>query len=351
MAHNHPHGLSFRLLRIVLFSALLTGVVVSGAQIAYQAYLIRQTLENDAARLMAMFRAAATQATRQLDQTLARQIVAGLLQHEAVRYASLGRPGETPLAERRLALHELPTRAISDPLLGPERRFALALPDPVHPQGAQLRLSLDTAPYGQAFVQTAAATLLTSLLYALLLALLLCLICWRPAPPGRQLAALNLRRAVEDPRKNNAHYDFLTGLPNRQLLQVQLQQLLDGARGGKCKVAVLCLGLDGFREINERYSSQSGDQLLLALADYLRTDCGRHEGLARLGGDQFALIQTDIDQPHDAAELAQRILDGLEQAASWWTRTRCNCAPPSASRCSPRMATAAKCCCRRPSRP
>jgi len=57
---------------------------------------------------------------------------------------------------------------------------------------------------------------------------------------------------------------------------------------------------------------QAGDKLLLALADRLRAHSGRLGALARLGGDQFALVQADIDQPYEAAELAQSILDDLE---------------------------------------
>ncbi|MCZ3019017.1 diguanylate cyclase, partial [Acinetobacter baumannii] len=56
----------------------------------------------------------------------------------------------------------------------------------------------------------------------------------------------------------------------------------------------------------------AGDKLLLALADRLRAHSGRLGALARLGGDQFAMVQADIDQPYEAAELAQSILDDLE---------------------------------------
>lgn len=109
-----------------------------------------------------------------------------------------------------------------------------------------------------------------------------------------------------------AQYDFLTGLPNRQQLQQQLDKILvDGGRL-QHRVAVLCVGLDDFKGINEQFSYQVGDQLLLALADRLRAHSGRLGALARLGGDQFALVQANIEQPYEAAELAQSILDDLE---------------------------------------
>lgn len=62
----------------------------------------------------------------------------------------------------------------------------------------------------------------------------------------------------------------------------------------------------------EGQPAQAGDQLLLALADRLRAHSGRLGALARLGGDQFALVQAKIEQPYEAAELAQNILDELE---------------------------------------
>lgn len=122
----------------------------------------------------------------------------------------------------------------------------------------------------------------------------------------------HLRREAEDNLLRISQYDFLTGLPNRQLLQQQLDQILDGAGRQQRRVAVLCLGLDDFKGINEQYTYQLGDQLLIALADRLRGHSARLGSLARLGGDQFALVQADIEQPYEAAELAQSILDGLE---------------------------------------
>ncbi|PZQ25313.1 MAG: GGDEF-domain containing protein, partial [Ectopseudomonas oleovorans] len=122
----------------------------------------------------------------------------------------------------------------------------------------------------------------------------------------------HLRREAENSLLRMAQYDFLTGLPNRQQLQQQLDQILEDAGRLQRRVAVLCVGLDDFKGINEQFSYQSGDQLLLALSDRLRSHSGRLGALARLGGDQFALVQADIEQPYEAAELAQSVLDDLE---------------------------------------
>jgi len=122
----------------------------------------------------------------------------------------------------------------------------------------------------------------------------------------------HLRHEAENSLLRMAQYDFLTGLPNRQQLQTQLDKILVDAGKLQRRVAVLCVGLDDFKGINEQFSYQTGDQLLLALADRLRGHSGRLGALARLGGDQFALVQADIEQPYEAAELAQSILDDLE---------------------------------------
>jgi diguanylate cyclase (GGDEF)-like protein len=123
----------------------------------------------------------------------------------------------------------------------------------------------------------------------------------------------HLRREAENSLLRMAQYDFLTGLPNRQQLQQQLDQILNDAGRLQRRVAVLCVGLDDFKGINEQFSYQTGDQLLLSLSDRLRSHSGRLGALARLGGDQFVLVQADIEQPYEAAELAQSILDDLER--------------------------------------
>ncbi len=122
----------------------------------------------------------------------------------------------------------------------------------------------------------------------------------------------HLRHEAENSLLRMSQYDFLTGLPNRLQLQQQLDKILIDAGRLQRRVAVLVVGLDDFKGINEQFSYQAGDQLLLALADRLRAHSGRLGALARLGGDQFALVQADIEQPYEAAELAQSILDDLE---------------------------------------
>ncbi|WP_043256917.1 putative bifunctional diguanylate cyclase/phosphodiesterase [Pseudomonas knackmussii] len=353
------HRLSLKLLRVVLLAALVVGVVLSCAQIVFDAYKARQAVHSDAQRILAMVRDPSTQAVYSLDRDMAMQVLEGLFQHEAVRYAAIGHPDEPMLAEKSRPLLDSPTRWLTDPILGPEQHYSIRLVgrgDPGEYYG-DLKITLDTAPYGQDFVVTSIIIFISGILRALAMALVLFLVyhwlltkpLWRiidnlssinPDRPGEHKLPMlqgheqnelglwintanqllesierngHLRREAEDSLLRISQYDFLTGLPNRKLLQQRLDQILSDAGRLEHRVAVLCLGLDDFKGINEQHGYQFGDQLLIALADRLRAHSANLGALARLGGDQFTLIQADIEQPYEAAELAQRILDDLEQ--------------------------------------
>ncbi|MDH1009670.1 EAL domain-containing protein [Pseudomonas nicosulfuronedens] len=352
------HSLSLKLLRMVLLAALVVGVVLSCAQIVYDAHKARQNVHNDAQRILAMVRDPSTQAVYSLDRDMAMQVLEGLFQHEAVRYAAIGHPDEPMLAEKSRPLLDSNTRWLTDPILGAEQNYSIRLAGRggSNEYYGDLKITLDTAPYGDDFVATSVIIFISGILRAMALSLVLFMVYhWLltkplskiiehlasinpdrpsqhklPMPDGHEkdelglwvntanqlLASIerngHLRREAEDSLLRISQYDFLTGLPNRKLLQQRLDQILEGASRLQRRVAVLCLGLDDFKGINEQYSYQFGDQLLIALADRLRTRSAHLGALARLGGDQFALVQADIEQPYEAAELAQQILDDLE---------------------------------------
>jgi len=352
------NSLSLKLLRVVLLSALVVGVVLSCAQIVFDAYKTRQAVSNDAQRILGMFRDPSTQAVYSLDREMGMQVIEGLFQHESVRYAAIGHPNEPMLAERTRDLAQIPTRWLTDPILGQEQHFSTKLVGrgPYSEYYGDLNITLDTAPYGESFVTNSVIIFISGVLRAMAMGLVLYLVYhWLLTKPLSQIIEhltninpdrpsehklpmlkgneknelglwintanqllssiernTHLRREAENSLLRMAQYDFLTGLPNRQQLQQQLDQILEDAGRLQRRVAVLCVGLDDFKGINEQFSYQSGDQLLLALSDRLRSHSGRLGALARLGGDQFALVQADIEQPYEAAELAQSVLDDLE---------------------------------------
>lgn len=352
------NSLSLKLLRVVLLSALIVGVVLSLAQILFDVYKTRQAVENDAHRILGMFRDPSTQAVYSLDREMGMQVIEGLFQHESVRMAAIGHPNEPMLAEKAREQANVPTRWLTDPILGKEQNFTTQLVGrgPYSEYYGALSITLDTARYGESFVTNSVIIFISGVLRALAMGLVLYLVYhWLLTKPlskiiehltninpdrpsehklpmlkgneknelglwintANQLLSsiernTSLRREAENSLLRMSQYDFLTGLPNRQQLQQQLDQILDDAGRLQRRVAVLCVGLDDFKGINEQFSYQTGDQLLLALSDRLRSHSGRLGALARLGGDQFALVQADIEQPYEAAELAQSVLDDLD---------------------------------------
>ncbi len=354
------NSLSVKLLRVVLLSALIVGVVLSCAQIVFDAYKTRQAVANDAQRILDMFRDPSTQAVYSLDREMGMQVIEGLFQDDAVRMASIGHPNEAMLAQKTRELQHSNSRWLTDLILGNERTFTTQLVGrgPYSEYYGDLSITLDTATYGKGFIVSSVIIFVSGVLRALAMALVLYLVYhWLLTKPlsriiehlteinpdrpsahkipqlkGHERNELgvwintanqllesierntHLRHEAENSLLRMAQYDFLTGLPNRQQLQQQLDKILVDAGKLQRRVAVLCVGLDDFKGINEQFSYQTGDQLLLALADRLRAHSGRLGALARLGGDQFALVQADIEQPYEAAELAQSILDDLEAA-------------------------------------
>ena len=125
---------------------------------------------------------------------------------------------------------------------------------------------------------------------------------------------ITLRREAEEQIAHMALYDALTDLPNRVLFRKQMEQALE--RGEESSVAVFCLDLDQFKNVNDSLGHPVGDELLKSVAERLReclrpTDC-----VARLGGDEFAIVQADVDQPAAASALAERLIEVLSEPFS-----------------------------------
>jgi diguanylate cyclase (GGDEF)-like protein len=107
-----------------------------------------------------------------------------------------------------------------------------------------------------------------------------------------------------------AHYDALTDLPNRKLFCEQLEQALKRVRRGE-RLAVLYLDLDHLKRVNDTLGHAIGDKLLRGVADRLRSCVRDIDLVARLSGDEFAIIQTLLDHPSEAATLAKRAREAI----------------------------------------
>ncbi|MDP4299011.1 putative bifunctional diguanylate cyclase/phosphodiesterase [Leptothrix discophora] len=104
-----------------------------------------------------------------------------------------------------------------------------------------------------------------------------------------------------------AHYDELTGLPNRRLFADRLGQAMARARREGHALAVCYLDLDGFKDINDQYGHALGDQALIGVTGHLSTVLRAEDTLARLGGDEFVLL-LDLDSPHACDAALARVL-------------------------------------------
>jgi diguanylate cyclase (GGDEF)-like protein len=147
-------------------------------------------------------------------------------------------------------------------------------------------------------------------------------------PDGRTIAVLNHpiagggwvathediteRRRAEKQIAHMARHDALTDLPNRVLLRDRLAHALADLPRDK-RLAVLYLDLDHFKGVNDTLGHQIGDELLKTVAARLRGCVRELDTVARVGGDEFAIIHAGIDQPIEAAMLARRICEAVRQ--------------------------------------
>jgi diguanylate cyclase (GGDEF)-like protein/PAS domain S-box-containing protein len=118
------------------------------------------------------------------------------------------------------------------------------------------------------------------------------------------------RRQAEERVVHMALHDALTDLPNRTHFQARLREAMARVARGE-RLAVHCLDLDNFKNINDALGHAVGDDLLRSVAARLRGCVREIDAVARLGGDEFAIIQNPIDGAADAADLAQRVRDAI----------------------------------------
>lgn len=106
-----------------------------------------------------------------------------------------------------------------------------------------------------------------------------------------------------------AHYDMLTGLPNRVLLADRLRQGMTQAMRREQQLAVVFLDLDGFKGVNDTYGHDTGDQLLMLLAKQMKQSLRDGDTLARVGGDEFVAILGDLVDSATCVPLLSRLLE------------------------------------------
>ena len=122
------------------------------------------------------------------------------------------------------------------------------------------------------------------------------------------------RKADQERLQQLAHFDVLTGLPNRTLFSDRLHQALARARRDSVRMALMFIDLDKFKPVNDTLGHHVGDLLLKEVANRLLA-CVRRESdtVGRIGGDEFVVMLSEIQVPQDAQTIAQSILHTLRQ--------------------------------------
>jgi diguanylate cyclase len=143
---------------------------------------------------------------------------------------------------------------------------------------------------------------------SLLLALLIVAVMWI-----REMISTHLRLRLVAGLRAQANRDSLTGLPNRRALTRRVAEL----ENGDAAWVVLTLDLDGFKQVNDLLGHHAGDDLLVAVADALRRNCPEGASIARIGGDEFAMLSPgELDEGRELAErLRLAIGEALELKA------------------------------------
>lgn len=110
-----------------------------------------------------------------------------------------------------------------------------------------------------------------------------------------------------------AHYDNLTGLPNRMLLGDRLEHACRDAERNKLLVTILFIDVDRFKQINDSLGHPAGDAVLRAVADRLKSSARSADTVARLGGDEFAILMEDIEDPVHVDMVALRVVNAMRE--------------------------------------
>jgi len=123
-------------------------------------------------------------------------------------------------------------------------------------------------------------------------------------------------RALELEKAHSAEHDFLSGLPNRKLLKERTDFAIALARRHGKKLAVLFLDLDGFKHVNDSFGHSVGDKLLQSVAGRLANCVRGTDTVSRMGGDEFVVLLSEVEQAEDAAITATRMLNAVAEAHS-----------------------------------
>jgi diguanylate cyclase (GGDEF)-like protein len=119
------------------------------------------------------------------------------------------------------------------------------------------------------------------------------------------------KRETEKKLTNLNLYDPLTGIANRILFRQVIEQAMQRCEQEQQSLALLLINIDGFKNVNQSYGSEGGDQLVMTMAQRLGRCVRKTDAIARIGGDEFTLLLDDCQQNEDIAQVAHKVIDLL----------------------------------------
>lgn len=124
---------------------------------------------------------------------------------------------------------------------------------------------------------------------------------------------ITLERQYHERLQRVAHYDTLTDLPNRLLFNDRLRQAIAHVKRSNIELAVLFIDLDGFKEINDNYGHQIGDQMLVHVAQQMEDLVREEDTIGRIGGDEFVVLLDSLKSKKGAVEVARKLIKTISK--------------------------------------
>jgi c-di-GMP phosphodiesterase len=362
------HRLGYRILRWVLAVALISGVLVSSVQVILDASRVSGALDAQAKQTLALVEDASTQAVFSIDSDLAQQVVDGLFAQKSIHLARITHPDGEPLGMRERPLREMPLRPLTDAIFGADRTYRTELTREADPGNVYgfLDIHYDTGPIADTWLDrtivTFASGIATAVILGMVLFVVFHLLLTRPLlrivesvrqvdpdrpddnlielPAGHRDDELGLwvnatnnllvaigdsqtrHREAEDRVNRLSRYDQLTGLPSRDTFMGLLQTDIEEAQKENTVLSLVCCGIDDFKSINEQCGFRTGDLILQTVADRLTQNLtGNRFTFARLGSDQFVVVEKGLRDGFQAADTADRILACVSKPMSFEDQT------------------------------
>jgi diguanylate cyclase (GGDEF)-like protein/PAS domain S-box-containing protein len=124
------------------------------------------------------------------------------------------------------------------------------------------------------------------------------------------------RKQKEDTIQWMAYHDILTGLPNRALFYDRAAMVLAQAKRKQWRFGIMMLDLDHFKDINDTYGHDAGDKVLIGVARCLKEAVREQDAVARVGGDEFVILLSEVSSREDLKMIGERVAEGFQKPIS-----------------------------------